>query len=352
MSSGSSRPPMPLTTSSRNSEPATAASSRRSLAAGVRRESRWLTTSRTLSGLPISASGRPSRIAPYVELDGAGLDQRAPELADEERVPLGEAVDRLCELAQLRAGIASGGAADELGDLVAGEPREPQPDDVVGAAEIGERLGERLRHVRLGVAEGREQENPHVSGGTGEVPEQEQRRSIGPVAVLEHEQRRSPERDGGEEIRHRRVKPVALGIRIRPDRSRELADPGRQVGEEACELPTRGSDRRPKLRCIRLARELVERLDERPVRGAHEGVARAVQDEDSVLRGLAGELAHEATLARTCRAADQRDSASLALGPRNQPAEQLELGRTPDEREGRAETKRPRKLVHGARPRR
>jgi len=51
------------------------------------------------------------------ELDGAGLDERAPELANEERVPLGEVVGCLGELAQLGAEVAAGRGPNELGNL-------------------------------------------------------------------------------------------------------------------------------------------------------------------------------------------------------------------------------------------
>ena len=63
---GRPRSPRPLRAGRRapNSEPATAASSSRSLVAGRSRASRPPTTSRTLSGVPSSASGRTSRSSP------------------------------------------------------------------------------------------------------------------------------------------------------------------------------------------------------------------------------------------------------------------------------------------------
>ena len=183
---------------------------------GARRESRWLTTSRTLSGLPIPAGG-PTPVS----------TEGAPELADEKRVALGEVVDPLGELAQLGSEIAAGGTANELGNLVAGEPGKPQPDDVIRPAEVGERVREGLRHVGLGVAERGEQQHACVSRGACEMAQEEQGRRVGPVPVLEHEQRRPAAGDADEEIRDGRVQPVPLGIRIGPDRGRKLADPDR-----------------------------------------------------------------------------------------------------------------------------
>ena len=176
--------------SSSNSGPAAAASSSRSVVRGARRERRWLTTSRTLSGVPSSRQrpGEPDRAVG--DLDGAGLDQRAPQLADQERVAVGELADRPGQLGRARRGLAARGAPDELGHLRAGEPAQPQPHDVLGAAQVGERLRERLGHVGLGVAEGGEQQHARVAGGPRQMAQEEQRRRVRPVAVLEHEQER------------------------------------------------------------------------------------------------------------------------------------------------------------------
>ena len=79
--------------------------------------------------------------------------------------------------------------------------------------------------------------------------------------------------------------------------------------------PPPGAERRAQLVGIGGSRQVVERLDERPVRRAHDGVARAVEDERAVARRLGGELADEPALARARLAAEQDDPASLALRP-------------------------------------
>ena len=251
--------------------------------AGASRESRWLTTSRTLSGA--AELGRRPREPdrPADDLDRPGLDERAPELADQER-RCRSVRSRIASASSRSSGaeVAARRAAHELGHLVAGEPGEPQPDDVVGPAQVGERLRERLRHVGLGVAEGGEHEHARAAGGARQVAQQQQRRGVGPVPVLEHEQHRPSAGDAGEQVGHGRVQPVALGVRIGLDRGRQLADPGRQVGEQARELAAAGAERRPQLGRLGDPREVVERLDERPVRRAHDGVAGAVEDEGAV----------------------------------------------------------------------
>ena len=67
----------------------------------ARRDSRWLTTSRTLSGVPNSRQRPGHPHLPTGDLDYSRLYDRAPELADEEGVAGGEIVDRGRKLVQL-----------------------------------------------------------------------------------------------------------------------------------------------------------------------------------------------------------------------------------------------------------
>ena len=224
-----------------------------------------------------------------------------------------------------------------------------QPDDVVGPPEIGQRLRQRARHVALGVAKRGEHEHARVPGCARQMAQQEQRGRIGPVRVLENEKRRLPTGDSGEELGDGGVQPVTFGVRVGPDRRRELAESRRQVGEEARELAAARAERPAQLVGIGGSREVVERFDERPVRRAHDGVARAVEDERAVAGGLGGELPHEPALARPRLAAEQDDPAPFPFGPRHQGAERLELARAPDERERRGESKRAGQVGHGSR---
>ena len=78
-------------------------------------------------------------------LDDACLHQCAPQLADQERVAAGELADRPGELGRPGAGVAFRGVAQELADVVVGEAGEAQAHDVVGAAQVGERLRDGVR---------------------------------------------------------------------------------------------------------------------------------------------------------------------------------------------------------------
>ena len=77
-------------------------------------------------------------------------------------------------------------------DLVVRQPAEADPDDALGAVDVDERIGELGRDVRLGVAERRDEEHARGRAGADEVPHQLERRSVGPVDVLEHEQAAAP----------------------------------------------------------------------------------------------------------------------------------------------------------------
>ena len=238
-----------------------------------------------------------------------------------------------------RAGVDVGppGVADELADLLVGEAGQPQPDDVVGAAQVGERLRERGREVGLGVAEGGEHQHPRPAGGAGQVTQEQERRRVGPVPVLEHEQHRA-----------RRLTPASRSVTAVCSRWRSVSgsaltgcgsspDPLRQVGEQPRQLAARGAQRGPQLGGLDLTRQVIERLDERPVRRVHDRVAAAVEHERAGAGRLACELAHQAALARAGLAAQQDDPPALALRHRHERAQRLQLGRAADERKRRRE---------------
>ena len=138
-----------------------------------RRASRWLTTSRTLSGVPSSASGRVRRSRRRPPRPRR-LHERAPQLADQEGVALGELADRPCELRHARRRRRRPRRGGRTRATSSPErPAEPQPDDVVGAAQVGQRLRQRVRHVGLGVAERGEQQQARAPAGPREVAQQQ-----------------------------------------------------------------------------------------------------------------------------------------------------------------------------------
>ncbi len=220
------------------------------------------------------------------------------------------------------------------------------PDDVVGAAQIGEGLGELGWQLRLRVAERRDDEQARRATGSREVAEEEQRRRVGPVAVLEHQQERTFSAHAGEQLGDRRVEAVALGVRVGLGRRRQLADPRRQVAHEPDELAAATAERRSELLRVDGPDELVEGVDERSVRRANHRVAGAGEHEHSLGRRLGGQLPHEPALARSGLAAEQHDTPALALAPRDQRPQLLELDHAADERERRGWTERTGECLH------
>jgi hypothetical protein len=279
-------------------------------------------------------------------LDRAGLDERPPKLVDEKRVSFGEVADRPRQVAEPFARIGSCRAPHKLHHVVAGQAAEPQADDVLGSAEIGERLRERARHVGLAVAERGQQEQARITAGPSEVPEEQQGRSVGPVSVLDDQKHGTHFGDSRQELRDRRVQAMALGVGVCLDGWRQLAGALGQMREQPRELTASHAERRTQLVRLDRPRQAVERLHERTVRSAHHLVAGAVQDEHAGARRVDCELAHEPALAGAGLAADEDDAALLAGGRGHERAEELELGRASDERRGRRETERAEEIGH------
>ena len=224
-----------------------------------------------------------------------------------------------CNARRERVRPGASRAAHEIVDLVVRERGQPHPHDVV-AAQVGQRLGERVGDVRVRVAERGEQQQPRPARAR-EMSQEQQRGRVGPVAVLEHEQCRAPPRDAGQQVDDRGVQAVTLRVGVGVPSRRGLAE----VGEQASQFTRSGRERRAQLVRVERADQLVERLDERPVRGANHGVGGAVEDQHARVGGLGGELAREPALAGPRLTAEQDDSPLLAVRSREQRPQTLEL---------------------------
>ena len=189
-------------------------------------------------------------------------DQVAPHLAEEERVAPG----LVAQHGGQRSGPAGGDTTlphQEVGDVLGVQAGEVESTDAVQPVERGDRMGERLRAVRLGRTVRGEHEDPGVRGLLHDVPEQLQCRAPGPVQVLEHQHDRPlgggrPQGDHG-----RVVEPPAV---LRGAAARALAGQRRQpVGQRGRVLAGgRPGQRQPAAAQVR--DESVERLHERLVR--------------------------------------------------------------------------------------
>src|SRR5580700_12117272 len=99
------------------------------------------------------------------------------------------------------------------------------------------------------------------------------------MAVLEHEQQRLAATGGCEEVSHRRVQAMALGVGVGGYGRREPTDASGQVGKQPGQLATRAAEIRTEHIRVGAASELIERLGEGTGGGLHYGVAGAVEHE-------------------------------------------------------------------------
>ena len=240
------------------------------------------------------------------------------------------------ELPQRRVELASGAPAHELGDLVARSGREapgaPRPPRAAGR-----RAPPTARWACRPACPGRWRE-----GACARPPPSARDDAAGAASARRPSARprRRAASAGGE-----------LTLASRSDtavcrRWRSLSgSPGPGSGSSPTRCGRSGSSRvsspPPVPRSERStsgsvdALELLERGDERPVRGADECVAGAVEDENAVSRRLLGQLPDEPALPRAGLAGEQDDPPAFARGARQERPQRGELPRAPDERERR-----------------
>ena len=170
------------------------------------------------------------------------------------------------------------------------------------------------------------------------MAQQHERGCIRPVAVLEHEQQRLPATGAREEVGHRRVQTMALGVGVGGHRRGQPTDASVQVGKQAGELAARAAEVRTEHIGVGAANELVERLGEGTVGRVHHGVAGAVEHEHAFAGDPVRQLPHKAALTRAGLAAQQCEPTTLSGLARNKDPQRRELRRAADERRGRGES--------------
>ena len=82
-----------------------------------------------------------------------------------------------------------------------------------------------------------------MSGGARQMAQEKQRRRVGPVPVLDHEQRGPTAREVDEQVGYGRVQPMALGVRIGIDGRRQVADPHGEIRKETRQFAAAGAER-------------------------------------------------------------------------------------------------------------
>ena len=184
-------------------------------------------------------------------VDRIGVDQLPPELRDEERVATGQLGHRG---AQLVGWLGAGREADELPDLGVGEPAEPDPDHTLGARDVDERVGEAGGYLPRGVPVRRDDQHARVCACPNEVPQEEERRGVCPVHVLEHEEKRRATAGVRERVGDGGVQAVTLGVRIDGRDLGGAAGTCREPWQQATELAVMRAERRRRARPARARR--------------------------------------------------------------------------------------------------
>ena len=258
------------------------------------------------------------------------LEQVADDLLHEERVALGLLVEGMGERARRRlagaepyqlSGVEFAQAADvELG-------REPV------ALQLGQRVAERVA-AALGGAVRAQDQQPGRAGGSRQMAQEQKRRPVGPLEVVQHQQHGRRARQLGEQPEDRLEQPVALGLGLVQGRRREVGGAPAQLGDQPRQLRAVLARHRPQVAERRVQRPVPERLEDRLV--GHNGLARrAPREHDRAgLVHPARELGGQRALPDAGVAGQQYEPARPLLGAGQLPY-LLELGElrlAPDQR--------------------
>jgi hypothetical protein len=251
------------------------------------------------------------------------------QLHDEERVACRVAAQRRPQRRRSRPPFEG---ADQLRDLVLGQAVQRDALDRDLVSKVGHGAHDVIAAGQLCRAVCRDPEQPGVLRRAGDVSQQQQRRRVGPVQVLEHEHHRPLPGAGDERAADRLEQQVTGGHVVADGRSGTVGGQLRHHPREAPGVLTQHG-----------ARELAQHLDERLVRDEGLRVAAAEQDAGAVGVGLAREPRGEAGLP-DARLAGQQHEACLA-GSRRSPglAQTIELSAPGDERASGSAGERSRK---------
>ena len=234
------------------------------------------------------------------------------------------------------------GALHELLDPARVQAAEVQPGDTALPAEVGQHVGQRMAAVEVGVAVGGQDEHPHRRDRAQEVAQQEQRRLVGPVQVVEHEDDRGVVRAGGQQVGDGLEQAVALGVGLGLQRLGQAGDPGAELGQQPGELARQGAQLGPQPVGGDRRGVAPQRLREGLEGGAQLRVAAAPEDGAALVVGDADGLGDQPGLADAGLAGDQHQAALARRRPPSTPTPARPARPPPGEGEDRAPSRRPR----------
>ena len=152
--------------------------------------------------------------APVLAPDRARLREIAQALGHEERVPVGLAHERVAQFQAAGAELVPGAALEQGQQRVSVEARQRDALDAGLAVERHQDVGEHVLVRHVGVAVGHDDERAHRCLGADDVLEEEERRLVGPVQVVEDEHHGRELGCARQEVHDRVVQEVTLGVRL------------------------------------------------------------------------------------------------------------------------------------------
>ena len=267
-------------------------------------------TSRTSSGSPTRSR---SRAPASCERTPASLRWRTIS-SMKNGLP---SVSRYSAWTKASDGVPPDAQAHELHRLGLGQAADVELDHEPLAAQAGQRGVEALAPL-VDVAVGAHDRHARVVGGARQVAQEQQRRAVGPLQVVEHDQHRHRRRDLGQQPGHRLEQPVAVGLGVAGIGRGQLGHAAAQLGDEPAQLGAVLPGDDAQLLQRRAEHVVAQRLQERLV--GHEGLlGRAAGEHDRP----GGERAHGG-LGQQPRLADPRvagqEHRRARIRPRRQPA--------------------------------
>ena len=234
------------------------------------------------------------RVAQRRRQPAAAVEPRREQLLGEQRVALAARVEAL---EQLGVGRPAEDVVEQVGELVARQPRQLDPAGAGVALELGEQGAQRVATVQLVGAVGRNHEHALGPQAAAEEDEEGAGGAVGPVDVLEHERERLLAAEMVEQ-RQERLEQARLAER-RLVRAQRLG-PGAvaKLGEEGGELGADAGGQRVE-DGVALAGERAQDAHDRGVGQLLLAELDALADRDARARvpRAAGELGHHAGLA-------------------------------------------------------
>src|SRR5262249_46218001 len=139
------------------------------------------------------------------------LDQRAPQLTEQERRSLRQGMEGV----RNATALDTARAPDELGHVILAQSTKRDSLDTVDPRQRGQSFGQLSPHVLAAVTISGEQEDADIGTPPRQIAEQQQRRPVRPVNVLDDHQQRTLATDVSEQRAYGGVQLVSCNLRVR-----------------------------------------------------------------------------------------------------------------------------------------